>query len=469
MPVRPLLAGVLLVAAGCHAGAAPRAPRPSDPGRRIAALFADLHQRGLFDGALVVARGRQVLVARGYGLASVEERVPFTPDTPADGASLAKTFTALLVLQLAAEGRLDLDEPLRSRLLPELPYPDITMRHLLAHSSGLPAGYGFFDRLIPAGQVRTTEGLLAALAAHPPALAFAPGTRFEYSSFAYDLAALAAARAAGTSTEALFRTRVFAPLGLRSAFLRPGRFADWPGARTRAYRRVGGRLVPHEVFDGEAFHGGSNIYVSARDLSRWNRSFVEASLLPPGALADGLTPARIAGRRSGLTLLSWYRADDDSAFWYCGHLEGFHDLVFRDLAADLSIVFVSNNTLAPWLHHAIVRAIRAIVARRPAERLAVPPAMAAIGDGAELAGAWTLEDGRVLRIERQGAALLVAPPGGVRYRMFPEDQTSFYVPGLDLVIGVTRTRAGAVDRLRVSSNLGIWWGRRRNERRSRTD
>lgn len=461
MPGRALLASLVLVAAGCRAAAAPP-PRAADPAGRLAALFADLHRRGLFDGAVVVARGGRVLLAEGYGRASVEEAVPFTVDTPADGASLAKTFTAFLVLALAAEGRLDLDEPLRRRLLPELPYPDLTMRHLLSHASGLPAGYEVFDRLLPAGQVRTTEGMLAALAAHPPALAFAPGTRFEYSSFAYDLAALAAARAAGSSTEALFRDRLFAPLGMRSAFLRPGRFADWPGPRTRGYRRVGGRLVPHEVFDGEAFHGGSNIYLSARDLSRWNRSFLEAPLLPAAELAGGLTPARIAGRPSGLTLLSWYRAADGSAFWYCGHLEGFHDLVFRDLAADLSIVYVSNNTLAPWLHHAIVRAVRAIAAGRPAERLAVPRAVAPIGDGAELAGTWTLDDGRRLRIDREGTALHVTPPEGVRYRMFPEDATSFYVPGLDLVVGVTRTRTGAVDRLRVSSNLGVWSGRRGN-------
>ncbi|HEU5061515.1 MAG TPA: serine hydrolase domain-containing protein [Kofleriaceae bacterium] len=449
--------GLLLiaVAAACHPARPVRSPAPT----RIEALFADLHRRGLFDGAVVVARGHQVLVARGYGPASVEEKVRFTPDTPVDGASLAKNFTAAIVLGLAAERRLDLDEPLARRLVPELPYPDITLRHLLSHSSGLPAGYGFFDRLIPAGAVRTTETLLETLARHPPPLAFAPGTRFEYSSFAYDLAALAAARAAGTSVAALFRDRAFAPLGLRSAFLRPGRFADWPGPRTRGYRRVAGRRVAHDVFDGEAFHGGSNIYISARDLARWNLALLERTFLAPSVLEDGLRPARIAGRPSGLSLLSWYRADDDSAFWYCGHLEGFHDLVFRDLRAGISIVYVSNNTLAPWLHHAIVRAVRDVLAGRPPERLAIP-AMSAIA-GADPTGVWSLDDGRRLRIERAGDALHVVPASGIAYPMYPEDRTSWYVPGLDIVVGVRRSPTGAVERVRVSSNLGRWWAQRR--------
>jgi len=452
--VRRQLLVVALVAAACHP--------PEPAGRRIEALFADLHRRGLFDGAVVVSRGGETLVARGYGMASVEERVRFTPETPADGASLAKTFTAAIVLALAAEGSLDLDEPLARRLLPELPYPGITLRHILAHSSGLPSSYGFFDRLLPAGSVRTTEDLLRALAAARPPLAFAPGTAFEYSSFAYDLAALAAARAAGTTVEALFRVRAFAPLGLSSAFLRPGRLSAWPGARTRGYRRVNRRLVAHDVFDGEAFHGGSNIYISARDLGRWNRSFTEGSLLPRAALAAGLQPARIAGRPSGLTLLSWYR--DGSAFWYCGHLEGFHDLVFRDLRAGVSIVYVSNNTLAPWLHQAIVRAVRALLAGGTPERLAIPT-MSGI-TGADPTGTWILENRQSLRIERDGKALFAVPASGIRYRMFPEDRTSYYVPGLDLVIGVRRA-GETVERLRVSSNLGVWWGRRTAQRRSR--
>ncbi len=448
---------VVALAAAC------RPPAPAGP--RVEALFADLHRRGLFDGAVVVSRRGELLVARGYGLANVEQRVRFTPDTAADGASLAKTFTAAIVLALAAEGRLRLDEPLQRRLLPELPYSDITLGHLLAHSSGLPASYGFFDPMFPSGAVRTTEDLLRALAARKPPLAFAPGTRFEYSSFGYDLAALAAARAAGTTVEALFRARAFAPLGLRSAFLRPGRFSDWPGPRTRGYRRVGRRLVAHDVFDGEAFHGGSNIYLSARDLARWNRSFVDRTLLPARVLREGLEPARIAGRPSGLTLLSWYRAEDGSAYWYCGHLEGFHDLVFRDVRADVSIVYVSNDTLAPWLHQGIVRAVRDVLAGRTPERLAVP-GMSAIA-GADPTGTWRLENGQIMRIAREGKALRVTPASGISYRMFSEDRTSWYVPGLDLVVGAARGPLGAVDRLRVSSNLGAWWGRRAGQRRSR--
>ena len=437
---------ILLIAAIAPASCRPgkRSRAGSDVALRLDILFEDLHARGLFDGAVVVSRRSEIVFAKGYGFANAEDKVPFTPDTPADGASLAKTFTAAAVLMLESEGRLDLDAPAQ-RLLPELPYPEITLRHMLSHSSGLPAYYEFFDKHMSADEVRTNEGLLQVLAKHPPPLAFPPGTRFEYSSFAYDLAALAAARAAGTTVEGLFRTRFFEPLGLTSAFLRPGRFAEFPAPRTRGHRRVAGKLEPNEVFDFEAFHGGSNIYISARDLDRWNVSFLKRPVLDRAA--------EIKEGRTGLTLESWYHSPDDSAYWYNGHLQGFHDVVFRDVGAGISIVFVSNNTLEPWLHHQIVWAVRDILAGRPPERLALP-AMTQIGNAAAIIGSWMMDDGSTSTIEREGDVLLFRSPAGVGYQMFQVDRTSFYVPGQDLVVGL------AGDRLKLSSNLGVSWGRR---------
>ncbi len=176
------------------------------------------------------------------------------------------------MLLLHGEGILDLDAPVQ-RYLPELPYPEITLRHLLSHSSGLPAYYDYFEPFIPAGQVRTTETLLGIIAERKPPLHFRPGSSFEYSSFAYDLAALAAARATGPTYGDLLQRRFFEPLGITSAFVRPARLSDFPGARTIGYRHIRGVREVNDVFDLEAFHGGSNIYISARDLHRWNSCF----------------------------------------------------------------------------------------------------------------------------------------------------------------------------------------------------
>ena len=429
---------------GCRTSAPP--PRVAE---QLDALFADLYARGLFEGAVVVSGREGVLFEEGYGYADAARQAPFTSGTAADGGSLAKTFSAALLIALHDEGVLDLDDAAQ-KYLPELPYPDVTLRHLLSHSSGLALDYDYFDAHLARDQVRTTETLLQVIAAQKPPLASAAGTAFEYSSFGYDLAALAAARAAGTTYGALVAERFFRPLGLSSAFLRPGRLADFPGIRTLGYRGSGERRELHEVFDFEAFHGGSNIYLSARDLDRWNRSFFAAK--------DVQRPATIGSARSGLTLGSWYRAGD--SFWYSGHLQAFHNEVFRDAARQESIVYVSNNTMEPWLQKAIVRAVRAVLHGEEVRPL-VAPAVAAVAkeERGALAGRWLLPNGKAVVIGSAGSRIHVEHDG-VAYRIVPMSPAMFYVPGLDWLLATSGPPADPHSRLYVATNVDETWARR---------
>jgi CubicO group peptidase (beta-lactamase class C family) len=239
------------------------------PPPRIAAaadsLLGNLHRRGLFGGAVVLARGGREVYARGFGAANAAAGVAFTPDTPVDGASVAKPFTAAAVHMLAREGKLRLDDPVR-RHLPEYPHAATTVRHLLSHSAGLP-GYAFFEPFIPKGTVLTTPRFLEVLRQRDVAPAFAPGTRFRYDNMGFDVAALLVERVTGETWEGFLRRRVFGPLGMDPAFLRPARLADWRGVRTMSYRRAGDSLVVHDVFDDEGFYGSANLYLSARASS----------------------------------------------------------------------------------------------------------------------------------------------------------------------------------------------------------
>ncbi|HET8947132.1 MAG TPA: serine hydrolase domain-containing protein [Candidatus Polarisedimenticolia bacterium] len=454
------------VPSGASPASAPASRGRIEPVRaRLDAFLTGLHGAGRFDGAVIVSDASGILFEGGYGWADAGRQAPFGPDTPTDGASLAKTFTAALVLALQAEGTLDLDAPVQ-RWLPELPYAGVTLRHLLSHSSGIPVHeYDFFDRDLPPGTVRTSDALLRVLARRHPKAKWPPGAGFEYSSFCYDLAALAAERAGRKSWFDLLEERFLRPLDMGSAFARPARLADFPGVRTLGYRRDGERLVVNDVFDWEAFHGGSNMYVSVRDLDRWNVSFLRGPRLPQAAMAAALTPARIAGQPSGLTLGSWYRRGDDTAFWYSGHLQGFHSEVFRDLRRGWSVVYTSNNTLEPWLQKGLTRAILAVLdGGEP-----VAPARASVddlprGDRARVAGTYVLPDGSAMAVEATDGAVFVHRDG-VRYEAFPIGPGAFYVPGLDFVFGFSRDPRGGGFRMLLSSNLEEVWlssGRRRS-------
>ena len=407
-----------LVAVAC-ACSAPQ--RTASPAARIDRFVSALHARGDFDGALVISDRSGVVYAGAFGFASYAPKTPHTIATPIDGASLAKPFTAAIVLGLAADQRLDLDAPI-GRYLPELTYP-VTVRHLLAHSSGLPSDYGWFEERMGAAEIRTTERFVALLAKEQPALAFTPGSRFEYSSPGYDLAALIAERVTGKRYAQLLATQFFTPLGMRDSFVRPAKLDAYPGVRTRGYKRTAAGVEPFDALDLEGFAGGSNIYFSARDLDRANRAWIDHPV--------DAGPPTIGGGTAALTLASLYRRGHWT--WYVGYHQGFRSVMWRDVEHGLSIVFLTNHAIAPHIQTGLVPAVRALLSgNEPAPLVLDAP----LGDDPALAGTWSIDGGEVT-ITREGKRWFVRSTGGVVYPMFRVDPAFFYAPGLDAWVGLS--------------------------------
>jgi CubicO group peptidase (beta-lactamase class C family) len=213
-------------------------------------MIEPIHADGEFSGAVVLGRDGQVVYARGFGFADVERRLAFTPDTANDGASLTKPVTAAAVLRLAEQGRIDLDAPVRRYVL-EYPHAATTVRHLLSHSGGLP-DYGEFQAMLDAGPANTAD-LLAELTRRGTPPAFAPGTAFAYCNLCYDTLALVVERVTGDGFDRHLKPWLLRPLGMADSFLRPARFADWPGARTRGYRGAAPGAELNDAIDNEAF------------------------------------------------------------------------------------------------------------------------------------------------------------------------------------------------------------------------
>ena len=425
--------------AAAVAGAQP----PAERVRQAAdSLLEALHARGYFNGAVVLGRGDEEIYARGFGAANIGAGVPFTPDTPADGGSIAKTFTAAAVLMLEDEGKLRLDD-LVQRHIPEYPHAETRVRDLLTHSAGLPeTEYDFFEGLIPADRVKTTAGFLDVLRERSVAPAFPSGMRFRYSSLGFDVAALLVERVSGRSWEAFLRASVFEPLGMRNTFLRPARLADWHGVRTLSYRRAGDSLVLYDVFDNEGFYGGSNLYYSARDLHRWSRSFYTRPVLSPAVLARGLEAATLydtaakTGGRSALNLLSWYYHPRARRYHYPGSLQGFWGSVYRNEDRRYSIIYLSNNSMPQWLRPLLTRTLIDVMeGRRPAP--IAPPTYAQLDTASASAAAGRYQVDRVglVTLEARAGRLYVRIARGIEYPAVPVDDGQLYVPGLDVWIG----------------------------------
>lgn len=396
---------------------------------RAEALVANLAARGLFQGAFVVLDDSRTC-SGAHGFADFELAVSFTPTTPSDAGSIAKTMTAAALLQLAADGKLALDDPVR-RHLPQYPHAGTRVRHLLAHSAGLP-DYDWFDTLFGRGTLRTNAMQLEAVARQGVEPRHAPGSRFSYDNAAYDAAALVIERVASKPYAEVLRHSFFEPLGMRDAFVRPARLADFTAVRTRGYRAATHGLALRDALEGEAFHGGGNVYASARDLARWAFAFSRAALPVAAARREASRRARLdAGSETGLSLSSWYSDADARRHYYVGIHEGFFAFAFWSGGNGPAIGLVSNLQMPGWLQSALPRALVAIVEGRVAEPPEAPSPLVA---PPKRATAWRIPGvGEVRIAPAEGRTMSLRAPSGVEYIAYPFGGT-WYVPGLDAYI-----------------------------------
>ena len=190
------------------------------------ALFAAVDQyvlEQMHDGrvpglALAIVHDGRIVHARGFGVADPRGH-PVTPETPFILGSLSKLFTAVAVLQLVDQGRIQLDAPVQ-QYLPWFDVRDhrassrITIRELLNHTSGIPRSAGL---QLVRGEDAVTRAQQERLMAHVR-LRHAPGTAFEYSNANYWLLGLVVEAVAGTSYAPYVQSHIFAPLDLTGSF-----------------------------------------------------------------------------------------------------------------------------------------------------------------------------------------------------------------------------------------------------------
>jgi CubicO group peptidase (beta-lactamase class C family) len=237
--------------------------------------------------SIAVVRGGQVVKARGYGLANVELDVPASAKTIYQSGSVGKQFAATAVMMLVEEGKISLDDRI-SQFLPDTPsgWRDITVRHLLSHTSGIPE---YTDKV----DLRKdyTEDQLYRFAAAAP-LDFAPGEKWSYSNAGYALVGMIIRKVTGRFYGDVLHDRIFAPLGMETA--RVISEADIVPNRAAGYRLADGVLKNQEwVAPMLNTTADGALYLTVLDMARWDAALYTERLLKRGSLEAMWTPARL--------------------------------------------------------------------------------------------------------------------------------------------------------------------------------
>lgn len=312
-------------------------------------LLAPFARPGMPGASVLVMRGDTVVLRASVGLADVERGIAATPSTNYRLASLSKQVTATAILLLVRDGTLALDRRVRE-ILPELPAyaGDVTVRHLLTHTSGL----WDYEDFVPDSIDRQVhdDDALALVSARADRLYFAPGSAWRYSNTGYALLALIVQRVSGERFADVLRARVFLPLGMT------GTFAHEEG-RSVVPHRAWGYTVRRDTVtrtdqsSTSAVLGDGGIYSSIDDLARWHASLARAPLVGDTLWTLATAPSRLADGRATEYGFGWFvdRHLGQARLRHHGETRGFTNAVSRYPDAGVTIVVLTNRSdSAPW-------------------------------------------------------------------------------------------------------------------------
>jgi CubicO group peptidase (beta-lactamase class C family) len=259
--------------------------------KQIEDLVAHYQKYGYINGAILVADHANVIYAKGVGEANLEAHTLNTPHTKFGVASITKQFTAALVLQQIAEGKILLHGSV-SEYLPWYRKDTgsrMTVEQLLHHTSGLPPDFDSpaFSATAEAG--RHTEPLQFSENVCQPALTAEPGAKWQYSNCGYDLLGLILERVSGVSFEELLHRRLLDPLGMKDTGMDRNDLAQSGGA-SGYLRHAGPWYSPGPYLDrGHIFSAGA-MYSTVEDLFRWNQVLSGGDFFPKEMREQIFTP-----------------------------------------------------------------------------------------------------------------------------------------------------------------------------------
>jgi CubicO group peptidase (beta-lactamase class C family) len=296
--------------------------------------------------SLAVVRGGKIVRSAGYGLANVELGVRASPKTVYGVLSITKQFTAAAILMLVEEGKLSLDDRI-SRYLPDTPaaWSEITLRHLLTHTSGI-RDYtdvpGWFETI---RLDRSPEELIKTTKAFP--LQFPPGDLFRYCNAGYYLLGMILEKVSGHPYADYLQERIFQPLGMTATRIDDGK--SLVPHRASGYHSDEGVLSNAQYVSPTQKWAAGAALSSVEDLARWDAALYTEKLLKKPLLRQMWTPARLNNGQEAPYGFG-NELDMDRGHRAAGHQGGglaYNATLLRYPDDRLTVIVLCNQTSAP--------------------------------------------------------------------------------------------------------------------------
>ena len=293
-----------------------------------------------FNGSILVAKDGAIIYEKYVGFADLRKKDSLTDSTALHIASTGKTLTAMAVLRLVQENKLSLNDSLQ-RFFPMLPYPDITVKMLLNHRSGLP-NYLYFveaDKTYN-NKYLTNNDVLDFLITKKPNRSFTPNRRFNYSNTNFVLLALIIEKVSGQTFAAFMKENIFEPLQMKNTYV----YSQADTAIAVPSFNYNSSFWQNDRMEGTA--GDKNIYSTPRDLLKWDQALYTDLFLSKPLLDSAFTPyslERPSVHNYGLGWRMLLIPNGKKVIYHFGKWHGFNAAFARLIDEKVTIIILGNK------------------------------------------------------------------------------------------------------------------------------
>ena len=330
-----------------------------------------------FNGNVLVAENGKIIYQKSFGYADIAKKILNAENSTFQTASVSKIFTSTAVLQLKDKGKLKLTDSL-VKYFPDFPYPNITIKHLLSHTSGLP-DLELYQPIIDRKPdlIITSKDVIPALKLWNKPLKFQPGDKAEYCNTNFVLLALLVEKISQQPFQDYLKKNIFIPAQMNDTFVRVGTAdpVNNPAVKNHIlstmYKtipedvetvnlkdRIKMRHIKYETYNLGATLGDQNVITTTADLLKFNEALYSSKLLSPATMQEAFTPVVL---NSGETYygevetayqsrcsfgLGWIVCEDPKIGKIVGHdgyNRGILTMFYRNITKRQTVIMFDNN------------------------------------------------------------------------------------------------------------------------------
>lgn len=316
--------------------------------------FLRLQKLTGFNGTVLYAEKGRLIFKKAYGFKNVRRRRDSLSTIDAfQLASVSKMFSAMAIMILKNDGKLDYDDDIRI-YLPNFPYEGVTPRLLMTHRAGLPRYMSLaHDKWKNKKDPMNNDDILSLFAEYHPDKYFTPDNGFHYCNTNYAMLASIVEKVSGLNFEDFVDQRIFEPLGMDDSFVYNMRgdtiVTLYVEEGVPGYYRKGWRWREMTDYYLNGVMGDKNIYTSVEDLYSYDRALDNFTLLPKEIIQESFEPGSPKyWKRKDNYGFGWrIKGGMDSTVYHFGWWKGFRTFYIRDMKHQKTLIVLTNKDKGP--------------------------------------------------------------------------------------------------------------------------